>query len=78
MSACRSCGAPVAFAKHNRTGRIMCLELAPETAAPRGLFEVYQGGGKAWARSVGQGEERPDPVYRSHHATCPEAEKWRR
>lgn len=75
---CRSCGVPIVWAKHHRTGRPMPLELAPEDAEG-GLWRIN---GQGRAVHVGQrgaqlGAFGGDVLYISHFATCEDGDSWR-
>jgi hypothetical protein len=45
---------------------------------PRGLFVIRTGGGKVLALAVPPDAFPDEPHYRSHFATCPNADKHRR
>lgn len=79
MTACRSCGKPVVFAR-TASGKSSPFELDPN-----GLWTVESGA----ARYLGAPSDRPaqlelgviappEPArYTSHFATCPQAAAWR-
>jgi len=81
MSHCRSCGAPVRWAR-TLNDKAMPLDAEPspagnitlkETDDPRApLARVLAGDDLFAARSAGA------TFYLSHYATCPDGEKWRR
>lgn len=68
---CRSCGAPVVWSEHARTGK-----RAPLQVDPTGTFVIPAGEGYRSIRTedVRAGRAR----YSNHYSTCPEAEAWRR
>lgn len=73
---CRSCGAPVIFATHSSSGKVQPLELVSEADAPEhGTFILVPAGG--WFLYMPAGPADPWPRYRSHFATCPQADQWR-
>lgn len=74
---CRSCGAEIRFVRHERTGRHMPLEPAPEDAT-KGLFRVVKEGDDVFARPTTRQPLIPETLYLSHFATCPDAPAWRR
>jgi hypothetical protein len=70
MSRCRSCDAPLLWARTEK-GRRIPLDPEPYTGPePSGLF-VLREGGLAVAAPPGAFED--EPLYRSHFATCPDA-----
>jgi hypothetical protein len=69
---CRSCGAPILWALTDRGKRIPLDEL-PLAAIPPGSFVVSGTGDELRASTVA-----PVPLYRSHFATCPNADEHRR
>ena len=76
MSACRSCGHPIVWAKHPETGKAMPIDDASHPLGnvrlnDDGTFTVL--GGTRWENSRNQGEA----LFRSHFATCPNAKRWR-
>lgn len=76
MSACRSCGAPVLWAR-TRAGKAMPLDAAPTADGNVALLgtngcEVLAGQSLAAARA----EHRE--LYLTHYATCPQADAWRK
>ena len=79
MGCCRSCGAEIVWAT-SQSGKAMPLNAKPD---PFGNVRVT---GQAGARSawvlVGEKLEAARAadvcLYMPHHATCPEAGKWRK
>lgn len=69
---CKSCGADVLFARHERTGKWMPFQL-DESA---GEWIIVDGS----ASHQGKAPEHwgSVPRYTSHFATCPQAGRWRR
>ena len=60
---CRSCGAPIVFAYHWKKMSKMVFDAKPVTN---------------WDLLGQEGRARPVKVHVPHHATCPDAEAWRR
>ena len=76
MARCRSCSAPIRWARTEHGKRIP-LDAEPYAGDdPRGLFVLREGGELALAVPAGALED--EPRYRSHFATCPNAEEHRR
>jgi hypothetical protein len=78
---CRDCGAPVVFARNIDTGGRMILNVAIDLE--RGNVLVDPRGDEPRCRVVDGDEARRQrafgtATYLSHHATCPEADRWRR
>lgn len=75
MSACRSCGAPMRWARTSN-GKAMPLDAEPDDT---GNVVIIDGHAETHI-SAGRAEEvRPGmPRYMPHHATCPQADDWRR
>jgi len=81
VSTCGSCGAPIVFVRTTAGGR-MPLDLEPHESGnvlvaysypdPPSGFVLTSDDVLAWAH--GQGVR----LYRSHFASCPDADKWRR
>jgi hypothetical protein len=69
-SPCKSCGAPVLWAKMP-SGKIMPLDLEP---CPEGNVRLYPGGKAVVLRAAEVAMAAP-PLYRSHFATCPDGAK---
>ena len=65
---CRSCGAPVIWATHARTGRPAPLDADPRPDGDLALTGTTY-------RHAAPGD--PPPRYRSHFATCPHGPAWR-
>jgi len=85
MSACRSCGAPVEWAKSTKTGKPMIFdplvtrpfwEPAPEPDTDiRGKYVLL--GGRASA-ATDEDVRLGRPLRIAHWATCPHAKDWRK
>jgi hypothetical protein len=80
MSDCRSCGAEIIWITTHPGGRSMPLDPKPH---PEGNVLVDMDARRGVVLSVKSRqvvlEETPDePLYRSHFATCPNAESHRR
>jgi len=69
---CRSCKASIVWAITS-TGRRMPFDAKPDSA---GRFTLTPRGGDMVAEHVGTDHE--GPLYRSHFATCLEADRFRR
>jgi len=72
MTVCRTCGAPIRWARTERGARIP-LDIDP---TDRGVFIVTgRDRGDVTVRTAHDGD---DPMrYQSHFATCPDAASWR-
>lgn len=74
-STCRSCGAPILWRTHHRTGKLAPIDAEP---SPFGNVALLPGERYAIATKDGPwhagdtGERRT-----SHYATCPQASGWR-
>lgn len=81
MATCRSCGAPVVFAPSATSDKTMILDAKVER---RIVFEEelqdFGTGpyGEQLYVKAGIDSARVVDTYVDHHATCPEAEAWRR
>lgn len=65
---CRTCSAPVVWAKHESTGKRMPLNRDP---IPGGPYQIDERGIARVDRSYPEGRI-------SHFATCPQAKSWRK
>lgn len=75
-SPCRSCGAPMIWLRSASTGNLMCLDAEPVADGNIVILD-----GKAVVRKGDLFEENiaaDAPRYKSHHATCPDAAKYRK
>ena len=72
---CRSCGAPILWVVSAASGKAM-----PVDADPVEDGNVTLDGLTATVHPAGQGDLLGDagPRYRSHFATCKDADEWRR
>lgn len=71
MIGCKSCGAPITWAKHHTTGKLMPLE-----RDKNGEWAIV--GGLAWKTNDPKIDLGAlDQLYSSHFATCPQAASWR-
>jgi hypothetical protein len=81
VSECRSCGAPVLWARSEK-GRWMIFDREPYTGdAPQGLFVLREpaGGQTAPTAMAAPADAFPEEAhYIVHQATCPDVEQWRR
>jgi hypothetical protein len=81
MPTCSACEAEVVFVPSARTGKPMILDAEPEkriVLLDGGTEPVY---GIDHVRAVlrsGTGRAKVASVFIDHHATCPEAERFRR
>lgn len=66
MSTCRSCGAPIVWARDPGRGKNVPLNERPMT-----MYELDDGDEDQKAECI------PVQVYQNHFATCPDADKWR-
>ncbi len=75
---CQSCGAPIYWARHERTGRSAPIDAAPDVAGTIELMPRF--GGSATWRVIPQAERVyvTAPLYTPHYATCPQAAAWRK
>lgn len=74
MSRCRSCNAEIIWAI-TENGKKIPLDAEP-VARPIGLFAIDTSTDPPLA--VSTASERREPEYRSHFATCPNADQHRR
>ena len=72
MNECRSCGAPIRWARTEKGKRIP-LDVEPVGNLPRGAFTLAVEGDDLLAKSV-----FPASYYVSHFATCPCADEHRK
>lgn len=76
MTTCRSCGAPIRWARTPAGKNI------PLDAGDDGEPVEYEGGGLVqvgWAGPFRVVESRPgEPGYRTHFASCGQAKEWRK
>lgn len=76
VTACQSCGAPVRFVPSQATGRTMILDRDPVDHGNVTL-EGNLLGEQVAVVHPGPAPVDPDRRYLSHHATCPDAARWR-
>lgn len=77
MSACSSCGAAILWSI-TPNGKRMPLDEEP---VPHGNVIVHTERGQLRAETLKKDDERREsgePLYLSHHATCPHGKSWRR
>lgn len=74
LEACRSCGAPVVWAKHYRTGK--SAPMNAESSDDGGFVIVDEEGTTTYRPPWG--DEGTLPRHTSHFATCPEGPAWRK
>ena len=75
VSRCRSCGAPVYWLAHERTGKTAPINATPDPE--RGSIEVNRDR-RTYAilpvhRAIAARYAAPDAVYTNHFMTCPHA-----
>lgn len=70
LTACRSCGAAIRWAR-TRAGNLMPLDAHPD---PNGNVEIVDGIVHVHPQPPLTGET----LWMPHHATCPDADTWRR
>lgn len=71
VKACRSCRAPIVWAKSASTGKAMLFDAVPVDA---GDWQFVDG----QARRIAPGEHvDPERRFTCHFATCPQADEWR-
>jgi hypothetical protein len=70
---CRSCGADVIWAL-SRNGKPMPFDAKPVT----GIYYLIDGIHPEEKLAVHATRPETGPLFRSHFATCPDAEKWRK
>jgi len=71
-----SCGAPIAFVPSVATGRLVCLNVAPDEA--KGNIVVVDGKARLVQRNALYEPVVAGPYYLSHQATCPDVDKYRK
>lgn len=71
MASCRSCGAPIVWARFEKSGKNTPLDEQP---TPRGNLVSVSGKVR-----VATDEDRhlARPLYTNHFSTCPDASDWR-
>lgn len=79
MSQCRSCHADVLFVASEK-GNTMCLNARPDPEKGNVLIVTTPTGGEVARVLAKQHAElcraMGNRVYLSHHATCPERQRW--
>lgn len=73
MNTCRSCGAPILWAKTER-GKMMPVDPDP---SENGNVELVPRGTGFLAIVHGQAPLGAPPLHLPHHATCEFADEWR-
>jgi len=73
--ACTSCGAPIVWASHVRTGNTMPFDAQP---VPGEVWRIAEQAGVLVAIHEPQGVLEGEDAYRPHWATCPNAAQHRR
>lgn len=79
MAACKSCDAPIRWAKSKTTGRPMPLDVEP---SEEGNLVIVREGAHGITEEVARAATDEDrkllrPMYLSHFVTCPQAASWR-
>ena len=72
MIACKSCGAPITWAEHHKTGKRMPMQIDENG----GWVLISSLAYLADARLL-DADDLAGPRYSSHFATCPQAASWR-
>lgn len=77
---CRTCKAPVVFVKSGKSGKTMILDAEP---VDRGNVQIVPTpeGPVAWVQTkelLEKARAEGEPLYLDHHATCPQADAWRK
>lgn len=77
-SFCKSCNQPIQWARIEQTGKGVPLDPEVDPNGKLLLVELVPGG--EWkVRFLHRGEDPGNvATYRAHHATCPDAETWRK
>lgn len=73
---CRSCGAPVVWAKHFTTGKSSPIDPEPVDGGNVALWPDDETGDAVY--SIPKKGALSGPLRTSHFATCPDAGRWRR
>jgi len=75
--ACRSCGAPIVWARTHFNGTPIPINTGP---TPDGNLLVEVNGNRLIATVLPPGDERiaQENTYTTHFATCPDGDQWRR
>lgn len=71
MSACKSCGASIMWAKSLLTGRPSPFDAQP---TPSGGFVIVKGASRF---ATDEDRRLHRDLFTSHFATCPQADQWR-
>lgn len=78
MSACRSCGAPIEWARLRKTGRLIPLNPASDPSGNLARIGRREAGAMV-VEYVKPGQVHRDPLrFTSHFATCPDADEHRK
>lgn len=72
---CRACKAEVVWAKNADTGSTQIVDAAP---SPRGNILVFVTPAGTMCRVIPKDEQEGLELRLDHHATCPEAQRFRR
>jgi hypothetical protein len=84
LGRCRSCGAEVIWSPVAATGSLMPLDVQTELAPEPKLVafnpetQVCRVLKRSDLRDAEQWMSHGVTIHRSHYATCPDAERWRR
>lgn len=75
---CRSCQAPVTWARHHETGKAAPLERGSDGAFVLSLSTPDDDPVYGTPERLSRARHVPGAIrYRNHYATCPEAGEWR-
>lgn len=72
---CRSCGLPIIFRRHERTGKTMPIDASP---ADYGTLWLNQDNVTYRIETGGPRFAFAGRLHHSHYETCPAAEEWRK
>lgn len=75
MASCRACGAPIKFAQHVSTGKAHPVD---ETPSQEGNLVLFHEHGVLMVRHAKLPDDQLRPRHKSHFATCPKADSFRR
>lgn len=70
---CRTCGAPVVFLRHIRTGKVAPIETTPSPDGDVAVGAQYM---IVPALQRDAYRARGELLYKNHYATCPQARFW--
>lgn len=77
MTECRSCGAEIVWASTER-GKAIPINPAPDVDGNLAISGSGRHDADFSARVIAGDEKYSGPRYKSHFATCPDSDKWRK